>query len=243
MASEKSLVSSVRPADVVAAAGDWLGGALASSGFVWFPRGKRLQRQAGTLVHQVHLQPKRWNRQGQSVEFGTMLNVREPALEAWRHANTDRVRQPVDDYVCGHLLGYASGRANGHLYGDAQDGDIDLTDPNQREHRLEIFAGMVRTAVLPWFDEASDPELIVKSRAGDYTNDPSALVEWLASRDRADLIDEYVRRYLSRNPATRSSFEEGAAIAKSGTPFAKVPSGNNAVILAWSATKLADSRR
>jgi hypothetical protein len=178
-------------------AGAWLGEALAPAGFAWMPRGKRLQRQAGTLVHQVHLQPKRWNRQGQSAEFGTMLNVRDPALKAWRHTNTDRVRQPLNDYVCGHLLGYASGRVNGYLYGDAQDGDVDLTDPAQREHRLEAFASMFRMAVLPWFDEASDPERIVKSRAGDYTNNPSALVEWLASRDRADLIDEYIQRYLS----------------------------------------------
>jgi hypothetical protein len=172
-----------------------------------------------------------------------MLNVREPALKLWRRANADRVRQPASDHVCGHLLGYASGRTNGCLYGDAQDGDIDLTDPAQREHRLETFASMFRTAVLPWFDEASDPELIVKSRAGDCTNDPSALVEWLASRNRADLIDEYVRHHLSRNPAARPSFEEGAAKARSAVPSANVLSGNEALVLGWSATSLMESRR
>jgi hypothetical protein len=227
---------------VVAAAGDWLGVALASSGFAWIPQGKCLQRQAGTLVHQVHLQPKRCNRQGQTIEIGTMLNVRDPALKAWRRANAKCVRQPADDYVCGHLLGYASGRANGFLYGDAEDGDVDLTDPAQRKHRLEVFASMFRAAVLPWFDEASNPELIVTSRAGDYTNDPSALVEWLASRNRADLIAGYVQRYLSRHPAARSSFDEGAAKARSGMLAAEVPSGNYAVLLGLSATRFMESR-
>jgi len=75
------------------------------------------------------------------------------------------------------------------------------------------------------------------------TNDPSALVEWLASRNRADLIDEYVRHYLTRNPAARPSFEEGAAMARSGMPFAKLPSGNDAVVLGWSVTTLMESRR
>jgi hypothetical protein len=236
VASGQNLAAYTRPADVVAAAGDWLGTALASYGFVWMPRPKRLQRQVGTLVHQLHLQPKHWNRQGQTIEVSTVLNVREPALSAWRKANAHRVRQPADDFVCGHLLGYASGRANGFLYGDAEDGDIDLTDAAQRKRRLEAFTGMVREAVLPWFDEASEPELIVTSRAGDYTNDPVALVEWLASRDRFDLVDQYVRRHLSREPATLSAFEEGAAKARAGVPYAEIPYGNRAVDLGWSAT-------
>lgn len=232
-----------RPSDVVAAAGDWLGAALASYGFVWMPRTRRLQRQVGTLIHQLHLQPKRWNRQGQTIEVGTILNVRDPALKAWRNANADRVRQPIDDFVCGHLLGYASGRANGFLYGSAEDGDIDLTDAAQRERRLEKFTGMLREAVLPWFDEASDPELIVTSRAADCTNNPVALLEWLASRDRLDLIDQYVRRQLNPEPATLSAFEEGAAKARAGVPYAEIPGGNLAVELGWSVTILLNPNR
>jgi hypothetical protein len=103
-----------------------------------------------------------------------------------------------DDFVCGHLLGYASGRSNGYLYGDAEDGDIYLTEPAERERRLEAFVAMFGNAVLPWFAEASEPELIVASRAGDYTNDPVALIEWLASRGRQDLIAAYAQRYLTR---------------------------------------------
>jgi hypothetical protein len=73
--------------------------------------------------------------------------------------------------VVGHLLGYASGRANGYLYSDADDGNLDLTEPAEREHRLAALVAMFREAVLSWFSEASTPELLVASRAGDYTND------------------------------------------------------------------------
>jgi hypothetical protein len=91
--------------------------------------------------------------------------------------------------------------------------------------------------VLPWFEEASDPELIVTSRAGDCTNNPSALVEWLASRDRPDLMDGYVRRYLARNPGASSAYEEGRAKADSGMPFSRFRSANLAERLGWSVTK------
>ncbi|MDR6319584.1 hypothetical protein [Actinoplanes couchii] len=228
------LDAAVRPADVIAAAGAWLGAELAPSGFVWVPRSKRLQRQVGTLVHQVHVQAYRGNRAGQAIRIGTMLNVREVALRSWREANLGRVMEPVDDFVCGHLLGYASGRSNGYVYGDAKDGDVDLTDPAQREMRLRAFATMFHEAVLPWFDEASDPERIVGSRAGDYTNNPSALVEWLASRDRPDLVGDYADRYLARTPGAQASFERGTARAEAGVPH----KGDIAEGLGWSVARL-----
>ena len=42
-------------------------------------------------VRQVHLRQKRWGRQGQTIEIGTILNVREPAFKAWRHASAEHV--------------------------------------------------------------------------------------------------------------------------------------------------------
>ncbi|MCW6005244.1 hypothetical protein K1W54_11715 [Micromonospora sp. CPCC 205371] len=98
-------------------------------------------------------------------------------------AATDR------DLVCAHLLGYAAGRANGYLYGDAADGDLHLTDPASRERTMTALVAIVREGVLPWFAEASDPDTIVTSRAADYTSDPVAIAEWLASRERLDLVD------------------------------------------------------
>jgi len=225
-----------KPRHVVTAAGRWLGDELAPSGFRWLRGSSRLERRASTLVQQIHIQPSRHNRAGLLVKVGTMLNVRDPDLLGWRRQHPDLVVHPANDFVCGHLLGYASGRANGRFYGDATDGDIDLTDPSQRVSRLAAFAAMLREAVLPWFDEASDPDLIVTSRAGDHTNSPVALVEWLASRNRTDLIDPYARRYLARHPWADGAYRAGAAAA--GQHLPPPLTGNFAAALGWSATTL-----
>ncbi|GAA2584366.1 hypothetical protein GCM10010435_72790 [Winogradskya consettensis] len=198
----------------------------------------RLERRVGVLVHQVHLQASRYNRADECVRVGTMLNVRDGVLRKWRRGNPESVVPPADDFVCGHLLGYASGRAGGYLYGDASDGDIDLTDLRMRRQRLEIFADMFRQAVLPWFDEASDPERVATSRAGDYTNRPSALVEWLASRDRVAQIGTYVHRYLARTPSAQQRYEAGRAKGEAGLPHAELQGGDMAEELGWSVAKL-----
>src|SRR5882724_2449995 len=110
MTSAAGLTAAHRPREVVAAAGMWLGDALAPDGFRWVPSSLRLQRAVDGLAHQVHVQPSKYNRTGTLVNVGTMLNVRDPALRRWRRAHPQRVMQD-DDFVCGHLLGYASGRA------------------------------------------------------------------------------------------------------------------------------------
>jgi hypothetical protein len=237
MVAVEALAAARQPRDVVAAAGAWLGEVLGPHGFRWIPSSRRLQRTVAGLVHQVHLQPSKYNRTGTSVWVGTTLNVRDPALAGWRRAHPDRVMGD-GGFVVGHLLGYASGRANGYLYGDADDGDLDLTEPAEREGRLAAFVAMFREGVLPWFTEASTPELVVASRAGDHTNDPVALVEWLASRDRPDLVDAYAQRYLARNVWAEQPYTDGAAAATGGQPNPGRWMVNTATALGWSVAKL-----
>jgi hypothetical protein len=186
-------------------------GQLQVEGFGWIAMASRLQRTAEALLHQVHVQPSKYNRTGKLLKIGTMLNVRDPALPRWRRRHPELVHSN-DDYVCGHLLGYASGRANGFVYGEPADGDVDLTDPATREDRLRRFVAMFRNSVVPWFAEASEPESIVASRAGEYTNRPVSVVEWLASRGRPDLIISYADRYLSRNSWAREPFDEASRV-------------------------------
>ena len=151
-------------------------------------------------------------------------------------AHPHLVVPPADsDVVCGHLLGYASGRANGYLYGDAHDGNIDLTEPAQRPARLIQFAGMVQQAVLPWFAEAAEPDLIVISRAGDYSL-PFTVMEWLASRNRLDLVRSYGQRYLARHPGSEPRFAQGSTAAAAGQPCP--PVNDLAVVAGWSSTML-----
>jgi hypothetical protein len=97
---------------------------------------------------------------------------------------------------------------------------------------------MFGEGVLPWFTEASAAYMVVASRAGDYTNDPVALVEWLASRDRPDLVDAYARRYLARNVGAEQPYTEGVAAADRGQPDPGRWMVNTATALGWSVTKL-----
>lgn len=74
----------------------------------------------------------------------------------------------------------------------------------------------IRHAVLPWFAEASDPDLIIESRAADKTNSPACIVEWLASRGRTDLVPAFLDRYVERHPEWAEGVQRGAVRAAAG---------------------------
>ncbi|MFG2040004.1 hypothetical protein [Dactylosporangium sp. NPDC048998] len=210
MATDASLTTATRPRDVVNAAGAWLGAALAAEGFRWLPRRRRLEREAGGLLHRISLAPSAYNRTGSSIEVTTYVSVHDPALRARRGGD--------DDLVCGHALGYTAGRANGYVYGDFTDGQLQLADPVLRLGVLERFAATVREGVLPWFAEASDVETVVGSFAGDHTANPEALVDWLASRGRPDLVAAYGARYLARHPGREEGWAARIARGNGGPP-------------------------
>ncbi|WP_422742697.1 hypothetical protein ACN27B_30125 [Micromonospora sp. WMMD754] len=237
VALDQELLAARRPRDVVDVAGSWIAEALGEHGFCWLVKSRIVQRQVGDVVQQVALQASSYNRVGGLISVSTYVAVRDPVVRTWRLAHPHVVAEPADrDLVCGHLLGYASGRANGYVYGDAQDGDIDLTDPAQRVGHLHRFMAMMREGVLPWFAEASDPDSIVGSRAGDYTVDPVAVLEWLAFHGRFDLVHSYAERYRARHPGTEQRWADGTAAAHESRPC---PHGGDSIrAMAWSATML-----
>jgi hypothetical protein len=237
------LVDLALPREVVRAAGVWIADRLRPDGFVWLPSQLTLQRSLGTLRHQIHMQPSKYNRRGGPVTVQTMLNVRDTALRRWGRLHQDLVLVE-GDYVCGHPLGYGAGRANGYLYGEYEDGEIDLSVPAERERRLAAFVRMVREAVLPWFVEASDPDLILSSRAADKTSEPERIVGWLASRGRVDLVPAFAERYLRRHPGWADGYAHGATLAARGRrpgpadhPAARPP-GRPAARLGWAVAQI-----
>jgi hypothetical protein len=123
--STGALTMAVRPKDVVDAAGEWLAAALAGDGFRWLRRGRLMQRQEHGLRHHIALAPSLYNRAGQAILVRTYVGVADPALRQWRIDHSGLVAAAADrDVVCGHLLGYAAGRAKGYLYGDPADGSV-----------------------------------------------------------------------------------------------------------------------
>ncbi|MET7397519.1 hypothetical protein ABZS66_28935 [Dactylosporangium sp. NPDC005572] len=235
MASDQlaaEFVVACRPRDVVRAAGRYLANKLDDTGFAWLERTTTLARKWNGLLQEVPLQPSSLNRATGTITAQTLLNLREPALAMWRRTNRDRC-VTSGDMICAHFLGYVSGRANGYVYGDFDDGELDLTDPAARIRHLDEFVAMFRIAVLPWFAEASDPDVAVSAPVADRTNVPAALAEWFASRGRPDLVRAYVDRYRARRPATAEAIAVGAAIAATGQPLSVEHGGNLAVELGW----------
>jgi hypothetical protein len=235
--STDALTMAVRPRDIVHAAGQWLAAALAADGFRWLRPDRLIQRQVHGLRHHLALAPSTYNRAGQSIVVRSYVGVGDPALRQWRMDHPHLVAAATDrDLIYGHLLGYAAGRANGYPYGDAADGDLDLTEPANRKRTPTAFVAIVREGVLPWFAEASDPDTIVTSRAADYTSEPVAIVEWLASRNRLDLVDGYGRRFRTRQPGTGDRWDRGAAAARDGDPNPN--NGDLAMSMGWAIATL-----
>ncbi|GAA1513726.1 hypothetical protein GCM10009827_030400 [Dactylosporangium maewongense] len=235
--SVAALVSARRPADVVTAAGHHLGDLLTGTGFAWSTRRRNLTRTVESVTHEVSLQPSSMNRAAGTITVQTVLILHDAALTTWRRANPGRCLVPdQDSWAIGHPLGYAAGRANGYVYGDFPDGQIDLTDPARRPAALATFAAVVRDAVLPWFDEAGDPDRAVVTVPGDRTNSPSSLVEWLAARDRPDLVEPYLERCLRRNPTWGDRLRLGHELAAAGRHPFPTYGGDLAVCLGWSAS-------
>ncbi|MGI5238697.1 hypothetical protein [Dactylosporangium sp. CA-139066] len=237
MVLNQELLTAHRPRDVVDAAGAWIAEVLAEHGFRWLVKTRDVQREVDGTVHRIALQPSSYNRTGRLISISTYVGVTDAALRRWRLAHPHLVAGPAEhDFVCGHLLGYASGRANGYVYGDALDGNIDLTEPAERVDHLKRFVAMVREGVLPWFAEASDLKTVVGSRAGDCTNNPVALLEWLAYHRHPDLVHRYAERYRARHPGTDQRWADGVAAARAGRPCPLT--GDNVVAMAWSRTTL-----
>jgi hypothetical protein len=125
--SGDALTMAVRPRDVVDATGGWLVLALAGDGFRWLRRDRLMQRQERGLRQHIVLAPSVYNRAARSIVVATYVGVADPALGQWRMDHPGQVAAAADrNFVCGHLPGYAAGRVNGYLYGDAADGDLEL---------------------------------------------------------------------------------------------------------------------
>ncbi|MEV0133712.1 hypothetical protein AB0H83_35270 [Dactylosporangium sp. NPDC050688] len=200
-----------QPAEVVGAAGEWLASRLRDDGFVWARSLAKLERRVGVRREQIHLQRSKWNRTGQLVEFGVVLNVRDGALRKWRRANPDLTScaEENDDWVCGHPLGALTATR-----GWAQ---VDLTVPASRGDQLDAFVGLLRAVALPWFDASRDPERIAVEvpdvTVSLYVVD---LAEWLVCKGNQEQAVRLVERWLAKDPGRQPDFETGRALGHEG---------------------------
>jgi hypothetical protein len=216
-----------QPGEVVRAAGAWLAANLADEGFVWLKSRGTLQRRDGPWIEQIHLQNRKWNRTGELIEFGSVVNARDRDLRKWRQANPDLAFHD-DDWVCGHQFGY--------IVGSLEHGDVDLSHPEQRLQRLGDFLAKIRRAAVPWFASLRDP-----ARLGQQVDNlslsahPSSLIEFAMSRNEYDQARQIVRRWLAISPAHPARFAAGRELAQRGE---KPGVMNRAGEVGWTSTVL-----
>jgi hypothetical protein len=204
-----------QPGELVRVAGAWLVAALAVEGFGWLRSLGTLQRGRGDRVEQIHLHGLKWNRTGESIEFSSVLNVRDRGLRRWRRAHPEITPHEGgnDDWLCGHPFG--------NLVGSFSDGLVDLTYNDRRLQSLEEFVGKIRQFALPWFASTADPTVVV-GRVPDQTLRlyASDLVEWLVYLGERASALALIERWLSLDPAHISYFRAGCDLVGRGKPGA-----------------------
>jgi hypothetical protein len=196
-----------QPAEVVHVAGAWLAEQLANDGFVWIKSRQTLQRRDGKRKEQIHLQSSKWNRTGEQIRFGSILNVRDGNLRAWRRANPTLTRRG-DDWVCGHPFG--------NLTGSFLDGDIDISHPDHRTARLNEFSQKIRATALPWFAATRQPVNIAD--IPDQTIDLAAtdLAELLISRGERHQAQALIPRWQALGTRHQAALTAGRELAQQG---------------------------
>jgi hypothetical protein len=200
-----------QPAAVAGVAGEWLASRLADDGFTWARSLAKLERRIGVRREQIYLQNSKWNRTGERVTFGAVLNVRDGGLRKWRRANpglTDAA-PGNDDWLCGHPLGT--------LTGTWRQAQVDLTTAGTRGDHLDAFVHLLRTVALPWFAASRTPEQIAVELP-DVTVDLFVvdLVEWMVCTGNHDEAAALVQRWLTSDTARRPEFDDGVTLARRG---------------------------
>jgi hypothetical protein len=234
VADALSLLEASSPRDVLQAAGEWLADQLAESGFVWARGKSSLQRRIGRRTEEIHLQGATETRTGKMIEVRMQVVVWDRDLRDWRRANPGiALRQ--NEWLVGHPLGYVAHRRNGYVYGDYSDGVVSFLDPDVRAATIVAVGAVIRDAVLPWFVDTAAPESMALAPEVTLGLAGSSVLEWLASRDRVDLIPPTAQRLLELRPGMRAGYDQGIRLAREGR---RPPNTDGAQQLGWSVATL-----
>jgi hypothetical protein len=183
---------------------------LADEGFRWMPWPGVLSRQQDHRFEEIHLDglPDRPGRPAERVTTRLHVAIRDRGLQSWRF-DAPQLVLSKGDFLVGHPVGYPTGAATAQL---------DLRDAAGPDKALSDLVAMIRDRVLPWFEATREPEQLARTaplrtlRAGGF-----AIVEWLASRARRDLISAALDRVLTAYPNDRTNYEHGRQIAARST--------------------------
>lgn len=183
-----------QPRQVLHAAGNWLATNLADCGYgSWLKLQMCLQRRVGTRVEQIHFQPSKFNRTGESITTSNLtLLVNDTGLGS-AHARLLRPHRGESNlWSCrttfDTVLDY------GRHY------ELDLTEVSQRVGRLKDLARKIREAALPWFAYTRDPLEVVDIPDRFLDNCVADIVEWLLATDARQPARTMMQRWLALDP-------------------------------------------
>ncbi|MEU1619105.1 hypothetical protein ABZ479_17640 [Streptomyces sp. NPDC005722] len=223
-----ALVRSEKPADVVRAGAACLAQML--DGFVWVSSRQALERRVSGRREVMAVEKSKWNRSGHFIEFTVAsLTVFDDGLGAWRRANPElTVRRPesVEAIVCASSFLNLSSEYS-----------VALTRPEERQARLERFAGHLRDTALPWFASSADTEQIARTApdalltAWGFAQD---LLEFLVSSGCGSQARALWERVRERNADHQQAFLAGQSMARTG----ERPQWHTPEALGWSASVL-----
>ena len=197
--------------EVFQATGQWIGGQLASEGFVWIKPRRCWERRCGPRRDRITFASSYENSVGVGIDmWPERLQVMDAGLGKWRDANPELtfVRpDSVHDIVCASsYLDHAKGRSR-----------VDLTSPSSRLDHLAFAVNQLRTIAFPWFASTGDFSRLVETvpdrlLAGFGVD----LIEYAVSRGERDQARLLVERAVALGSPLHSEFEIGQDMARRG---------------------------
>lgn len=195
--------------EVFQAVGQWIGGQLASAGFVWIKSRKCWERRSGARRDQITLASSYNNRVGVYIGvWPEFLQVMDGVLGAWRGSNPELtfVRPAsVHDIACANSY---IDLARGHSR-------VDLEKPTARLERLAFAVNLLREIAVPWFAGTEDParlaETVSDRLLASFAVD---LVEFAMSHGQLEQARQLVARAVALDSPMHSEFDLGQSMAR-----------------------------
>jgi hypothetical protein len=215
------------PAEIVAAAGEWLAPEL-GDGFKYLKAKREISRKAGGRTESIILQTSSWSRTGQGTWVTPRILVRDDRVRKWQAE-----RRLVGMFSTGgfifnslvtnmglpdlELFGPLRDRPEGHFISLAELRDAALGDILAN---LKILRGT--------------PEAAAEQLPNSWIVFPEPPFWWAAAYGEKAAARRFLSRFFELKPPSRIHFEAGRRLAVESGP--EPPSINNTyVALGWSA--------
>jgi len=219
-----------RPADIVAAAGQWLAERVGDGARYLKSRREILLKKTSGQIHGVTLQSSSWSRAGQGTWVSPRVWATDPRVRAWQDERTLVGLFSKGGYIFSTLTINLGFPPSVELFGPRRG-----SEPHP-PMSLPEFVTALKQDILPHLallDAA--PALAIEQLPDRWlSSSPETLFWWTAAYGDVDATRTLLTRYFEVKPGSREPFETGRRLAGKGDP-APTPITNTMVAWGWSA--------